>query len=494
MVNRKSFIVSMGGVSVLGALPVWAKGTSTKLDHKFLKGPGLDASMAILNLWGEAAPNKQKMLSLAFAYLNEAPDGSFSGLMQQPEFVALCRASGITHLGGPMLGGISETGARVWIRTLRPSSVSVEINGMRFGPVSSTEESDLTAVVVITGLKPGKEYSYRVLIDDQPIRTDSSTTIRTVPVDHAATRIAFGSCWHRWGIGHPQMDVIRSRKPVAMLMIGDIALQDRLGHLGLQRHDVLLRDLAPRWQRFVSEIPGFASWDDHDYGANDLSGISPEFSVEDQANTRRVFTQSWVNPSYGSESDSRGIFMRTRIGPADVILTDNRTFRRAKNEKYAFLGEEQMAWLKEQLLDCKGPFIILSCGTMWTDFVSNGKDSWGAFDPQGREELFSFIEEQGIKGVLLISGDRHGARGFTIPRKNGFKFYEFGAASLGGRRGPPATNPNWTTQLYGIMGRFAFSEFEFNTTLPDPEVTYRLLDEVGNPIYRLTLTRSQLTP
>lgn len=46
----------------------------------------------------------------------------------------------------------------------------------------------------------------------------------------------------------------------------------------------------------------------------------------------------------------------------------------------------------------------------------------GVNDPEGREELFSFIEENNISGVLLISGDRHGARGFTIPRKSDFGF------------------------------------------------------------------------
>jgi len=68
---------------------------------------------------------------------------------------------------------------------------------------------------------------------------------------------------------------------------------------------------------------------------------------------------------------------------------------------------------------------------MWSDYVSGGKDSWGTKDPAGRERIFNFIEENNIKGVLLISGDRHGARGFRIPRPSGYEFYEFEPASLG---------------------------------------------------------------
>ena len=194
----------------------------------------------------------------------------------------------------------------------------------------------------------------------------------------------------------------------------------------------------------------------------------------------------------GFNDERRGIFQRLRIGPCDVIMVDHRYFR--KNQPGSFLGDEQMAWLEQQLLDCKGPFIILSCGTMWSDYVSRGKDSWGKCDPAGRERIFNLIEKNRIGGVLLISGDRHGARGFRIPRPSGFEFYEFEAGSLGGRKGPSVTKPEWTTQLYGIASKYAFGEFSINATLLDPEVTFRLIQDNGTVIYSLTLTRSQLTP
>ena len=117
------------------------------------------------------------------------------------------------------------------------------------------------------------------------------------------------------------------------------------------------------------------------------------------------------------------------------------------------------------------------------------------FDPKGRERIFDLIEKNGIGGVLLISGDRHGARGFRIPRPSGFNFYEFEAASLGGRTGPAPTNPAWKTQFYGISGKYAFGEFTVDAAVPDPEVTFRLIgSEDGSVIHELKLTRSQLTP
>jgi alkaline phosphatase D len=489
--NRRYFVAS-SAVFGCAASASWGKDLGI---YKELKKGTLDVSMRILNLYGDQSQEIQEMFKTAHPFFFAEKKQTFAALMNQPEYSALCEQAGLQLLGGPMLGCISETGAKVWVRTLKPASVTIEANGKVFGPVMSTDESDLTAIVNVTGLKPDSETAYRVLVDRKPITTAGRTMIRTVTEKPAVTRIAWGSCWHRWGLGHPQMDLVRSRKPKALLMIGDNAVQDRQGKTGAARFDVMLRDLTPRWKAFCCEIPVYASWDDHDYSGNDIGGlVKGKFTAEERSDVRDLWMQTWVNPQYGFEAERHGIFLKTRIGPADVIMTDNRYFRDHEKGLNSFLGKEQMDWLKKELLESKASFIILSCGTMWSDYVLNGKDSWGKYDLEGREEIFRFIEEHKIGGVLLISGDRHGARGFTLPRKNGFKFYEFGGASYGGRQGPPATDPDWTTQLYGIAGQYAFSEFEFDTTKADPEVTQRLIHESGKEIYSITLKRSELTP
>ncbi len=364
-----------------------------------------------------------------------------------------------------------------------------------FGPVPSTLESDLTATVAVTGLKPRPRTPYHVLIDGEEISIPQHAAITTPSDDPAeVTCITFGTCQHRWGIAHRNnTDQIIQRKPVAMLMYCDIAVQDRNNDLGMHRADYALRDFHRTWQDLVCSTPVYTSWDDHDYFDNDLSGIPKGYTDADRRGVRKVWTQAWNNPYYGLGDEGGGIFNHTRIGPCDVIMTDNRYFR-TKEGKHRFLGPEQMAWLKKTLLACKGPFIVISCGTMWSDYVSRGKDSWAVFDPEGREEIFNLIEEHKIPGVLLISGDRHGARGFRIPRPSGYEFYEFEPASLGGRSGPPATSPKWDTQLYGVDDKFAFGEFIFDVSKEDPTVTYKLVEANGDVLYELALKRSQLTP
>ncbi len=457
----------------------------------------LQGNLHLLNLCEEQPENIQQIYKTAFNKLATDSHYSFADLIKKNDFRQLCEKNGMIHTGGPMLGNISDEGVNIWIRTLYPAEVVVTIteNGTekKFGPVSSTELSDLTAIVKIFGLNPGTRYNYSALIDGKPLELNRETYFTTLPpkAQPSKTNIAFGSCFHRWGLCNQRLlEQISSRQPLAILLNGDIAAQDRNNNIAMHRADYLLRDFHTAWKKLAATIPVYATWDDHDYFDNDLYNIPEGYTNEDKQAVSDIFRISWNNPPYGSGQDGHGVFFRTRIGPADVIMLDNRYFRENGN----YLGDEQMQWLEEQLLDCKGPFIILSNGTMFSDFVSDGKDSWGRFDPEGREKIFNLIEKNNIGGVLLISGDRHGARGFKIPRPSGFNFYEFGAASLGGRVGPPPIRAEWDTQLYGISGEYAFGEFSFDTTLPDPEVTFRLIHESGTIFYELTLSKSQLTP
>lgn len=462
----------------------------------------LDGSLFIMNMWGEVPAYRQEIFKMAFNILEKEKSASFSDLYKNREFMQLCKKHGIVHLGGPMLGDITTDGVKIWVQTLKPSKVEIRVvtdkGEQTYGPISSKPEEDLAVIIKISGLQSGKTHSYKLYIDGAKVDLPFDASFTTLPADVSVrdAKIAFGTCFHRWGLGNPgQAQQILARKPLAMLLGGDIAVQDRDNHIGLHRADYLLRDFTPAWNKVAASVPMYATWDDHDYFNNDKWGIPPGYTLKDKESVWRIFKKSWNNPSYGLEENGKGLFFRTRIGPADVIMLDNRYFR--TGEKGSFLGDVQMKWLEAQLLDCQGPFIILSCGTMWSDYISRGKDSWGVNDPDGREYIFNLIEKNKIGGVLLISGDRHGARGFRIPRPSGFNFYEFTPASLGGRsQGSnwPPTHPDWETQLFGFSEVYAFGEFSFNTQAVDPEVTFSLIRDDGEILYQLTLKRSELTP
>jgi alkaline phosphatase D len=454
-------------------------------------------NLEIIDFWNNNSEEERAIFESAYNVFLEDENASYVDLINDKKFKKLCKKNKLDNLGGPLLGNISSEGVSVWMRTLKPSRVEVEVtlNGSikKFGPVYSSFESDLSAVVPITGLQPSATYEYKVLVDNKVVEIPNTSKIHTSPLDEDTTqvRIAFGSCFHRWGLGNEKLlDQIRDRNPNAFLILGDIAVQDRKNNIAMHRADYLSRDFHPGWNNLVSTVPVYATWDDHDYFSNDKAGIPEGYTKADKENVWKVFRNSWNNPSYGFGPEEKGVFLRTRIGPCDIIMADNRYFR--TGEEGSFLGDEQMEWLKEQLLECEAPFKILSCGSMWSDYVSRGKDSWGKKDPKGREEIFKLIEDNNISGVLLISGDRHGANGFYLQQPSGFKFYEFEAASLGARVEKAAKDKS--TELFHIIGQFAFGEFTFNTSIEDPEVTFRLIGDDGEKIYEIKLKKSELTP
>ena len=464
-----------------------------------LKKPTLEASMELLNLWGEQPKSTQELYRYSFKFFEADHSATFADLSESDQFRKLCAADNRILTGGPMLGCVSQTGVSVWVRTAQAAEVKVVVSvdgtDTVFGPVKSTAATDNSAIIPINALKPDSSYSYKVVVDDNEVKISDHAVITTAPAHDSkgTTRLVFGSCFHRWGIGnHQQAEMMLSRKPHAALFYGDVAVQDRNNQFSMHRADFLLRDFAPAWQRLVASTPVYSVWDDHDYFDNDRAGIPKGYTQADKEGVWDVFRTSWNNPSYGFGEAGKGVFHKTRVGACDIIMLDNRYFR--TGEKGSFLGYEQMAWLEKQLLACTAPFIVLANGSMWSDFVSEGKDSWGVHDPEGRERIFSLIEKNKIGGVLLLSGDRHGARGFTINRKSGFKFYEFEPASLGARNGPPATSQKWESQLFGFESVYAFGEFTFDTSLDDPEVTFRLIQQDGKYLYEKTLTRSELTP
>ncbi len=498
-IHQNAFLlmaVTLLPVITLGANPVDTNPdihVSLRDAHKGT--PAID--LRLLNSYGDQPAATQAFFSEARAIFAADPFARFAG---NDALVSAADRRGLRILGGPMLGDVRHDRARIWLRTTKPASVRLEVTGPQgarsFGPLHSSKESDLTAVIALKGLQPSTRYQYELFVDERRIETEVATGFTTFaqPKTPGVFKLAFGGDFHKSGIHNVHlMRRIVERGNQAMLLTGDLAVDDRNNQTGLHRSDYLLRDLAPAWRILAAAMPIYATWDDHDYFDNDLSGIPKGFSAEDVRAVREVWTQNWNNPAYGE--DGEGIYFRTRLGPADLIMLDTRSLRKSERKSQnAYLGDRQTKWLREQLASCEGPFVILTSGTMWSDFVSNGKDSWGVFDPAGREDLFSFIEDQRIPGVVLISCDRHGARGFTIPRPSGYAFHEFEIGTLGGMTGPAAKAPDASTQLFGRTGIKAFGELEFDTRPADPELTFRLVDEAGRVLEEISLKQSNLTP
>ncbi len=459
----------------------------------------------LFQIWEPQPQEDVALLRTAVELFAKGDKVSYVEVLSNSQMRDALSKAGRELAGGPMLGDVSSSTISVWVRTIKPSKVSVVAKPLKGkktvrGEARSDMKTDLTAVVKLKGLSAETDYTYQVLIDGKELKlADLDLRFRTPVKEHSSKiegRIIFGSCFHRWGLSNvKQTELIIKHRPDALVFNGDISVQDRYCSVAGHNTDNFLRDMYPTWRKMIAQLPVYATWDDHDYMRNDYGGIGnikePKTSAEGRDAITEVWRNSWVNPYYGNGKE--GIYTSTTVGVADIIMVDNRYFRTEKS-RGGLLGIEQLEWLKKTLIESKSPFKILSCGTMWSDVVSKGKDSWGAYDPQGRDDLFKMIYDNNIKGVLLISGDRHGARIFTVPVNDEFSLYEFGGASLGGRWGPPATSSQWTTQLYGMSNKFAFSEFTFGGTKSNPTLEFKLIGEQEDILFSRSISYDELTP
>jgi len=482
VIDRRSFM-AMLGVCLLPAIGVNAEPLAPKFKVTLKESHvgELEVDTRLLDSYGKLDSNIRQFYLDARAAFKASSNANFTC----PEIVNAAKNHRLALMGGPMLGDLRADGVAIWLRPAESTPLTVKVAKSGGAVFKSYQVKSVNPgvelKVKLEGLSPKTAYSYAVYAKDRRVAAGEFTT---APDDNekGRFRITFGSCFHKIGLHNPNLfGQILKRRPSAMLLLGDIAVDDRNNHINMHRADYQLRDVSKPWREFTAKVPVYAVWDDHDYFDNDRSGIPKKFTSADRDAVRAVWPQNWNNPP--ADDGREGIYFSTRIGPVEVIMLDTRSCRdnKRRNEYGSYLGQKQMEWLKDTLKKSTAPFKIISSGTMWSDYVSKAKDSWGSWDVKAREEIFSLIEQENISGVLLISGDRHGARGFRIPRKPGYDFLEFEAATLGGVQGPAGLLENCPEQLFGYHGRdlIAFGEFTFDTTLNPPQVTFRLVRETG---------------
>lgn len=489
--KRRSFLVTISAALAAGQR-VFAEVVAPlfKVSLREAHKGTLDIDTSLLDSYGKPPTNLREFYLKAREIFASDRTADFT----HEAIINAAAENDVALLGGPMLGSLTSEGVTIWARPRANAPLTVVIDG-RTWTAKPSRPGDAVRIKV-DGLQPNSRFNYSIRQSDEQIASGEFTTAPE-PAADSEFRIAFGSCCHKIGVHNPNLfGQIIARRPHAMMLLGDIAADDRNNEVNMHRADYQLRDVSTPWRNFVANVPVFTSWDDHDYFDNDLSGIPKKFNANDRDAVRDVWKENWNNPE--RPENQQGIYFNHRMGPVEIIMLDTRSCREGKRRRNygSYLGREQMEWLKQTLKRSTAPFKIISSGTMWSDYVSNGKDSWGTWDTEGREEIFSLIEEEKIGGVLLVSGDRHGARAFRIPRSSGFAFHEFEPATLGGVSGPGGIVKDCSDQIFGYNGGdfVAFGEFTFDSASDSPSVTFRLIQETGEIREEHTFPLSQLTP
>jgi len=251
------------------------------------------------------------------------------------------------------------------------------------------------------------------------------------PAQEAFDTIAFGSC-AREREPQPIWTEIIAQQPDLFLFIGDNQYADlwmKDGRMVMEPVESVARieqaydelGAKPGYRRMQRTCPILATWDDHDYGANDAGADFP-LKQESQEAYLDFFGFRENSPI----RDQAGIYhSRVFTGPSGevvrIIMLDTRFHRDAletgprsdwgggrylptDDASKTILGERQWRWLAEQLLEPADVRIIASSIQVVAD--EHRYETWGNF-PHERRRLYELIDETRASGVLIVSGDRH---------------------------------------------------------------------------------------
>ena len=376
-------------------------------------------------------------------------------------------------ISGPWAGNIELRNATIWAE-VAPAVKSVAV---KFMPATDAKKvktvvykgtlgNEFNPVKIeLNGLDFGTTYNYQLIIDGKPVTTAFPTKFITKDLWQYRKPVPdfsflTGSCayfnetvYDRPGKPYGSDSSIfatMAKTPADFhVWLGDNWYTREVDYStawGLNYRASRDRSL-PILQEFMAKMPHYAIWDDHDYGPNDAD---KSYILKEES--RQVFKNYWLNPSYGE--NGKGIYSKVSYGDVDLFLTDDRFFRSSDDlpdsvdakpsPVKTFFGPEQMDWLKNALLGSRASFKIIVTGSQ----VLNPLNKYECMQHFSYEynELMNFLAEHKISGILFLTGDRHHSEIVRMDRTSLYPLYDITVSpytsGISKASGIEANNPN----------------------------------------------------
>ncbi|MBU2811179.1 alkaline phosphatase family protein [Acidithiobacillus thiooxidans] len=367
---------------------------------------------------------------------------------------------------GPMTGYPAQRSANIWMQTLGPARVSIAYWPVHqphlrenSSEISTSAREFYTALLTLDDLAPNTTYQTEIQLDGKTW-SGKNLQIHTPELwqwRHPAPdfKVLTGSCAYindpqydrpgkAYGGGYEIYDPMTAEAADMMIWLGDnlyFREADIQSPAGMAMRYWTDRAFPPL-QKFLQSTRQIAIWDDHDYGANDSDS---SFVLKQSA--LRLFQSYWANPSYGLPGIP-GVFTQCTLNDADFFLLDDRWYRDADAAHLSrgkqMFGKAQMDWLKNALLSSRAHFkIIAAGGQLFND--DDAYEGWNLY-PEERQDFMDWLQNNQIRGLLFLSGDRHISELMRRPRphysgKHDYPLWELTSSPLNSSPAKGDANP-----------------------------------------------------
>mgnify|MGYP001040882998 CR=1 FL=1 len=406
---------------------------------------------------------------------------------------------------GPMLGYNTMKEVMVWVQTEEPKMVSMEFYPedqelQKQQVLFQTKASEAKiAKLIAKDLEPGTTYRYQIYLDNQAASAGSFTTQKLWQHREEPPKwsMATGSCAYTnepkydrpgipYGKGNEIFKEIVEKRPEMMLWLGDnIYLRDPdwSSKSGIEHRYTHFKSM-PEIQELWKSMHHYAIWDDHDFGPNDA-----DRSFVGKEMTLKAFQDFWGNYEYGINGKP-GITSQFSYNDVDFFLLDNRYYRSPndrKTGKREILGEEQIEWLIDALVNSKATFKMVAIGGQVLSDVALYENH--ATYAEERKKLLDLIEKEELKNVIFLSGDRHKTELTKMELSNGNLIYDYTCSPLSSKAYNSIDEGNslrvegthLATQNFGIL--------EFSGSFKERKLTIKTFNAKGELEWERTIDR-----
>lgn len=321
------------------------------------------------------------------------------------------------------------------------------------------------------------------------------------------SKIAFGSCAHE-SDPQPVLDLVVQHRPDLFVYLGDNIYGDTRDMNVLKaKYNKLAA--KPEFQRLKQNVRILATWDDHDYGWNDIGRHYP-FKTQ----SKEIFLDFFEEPANSERRKHPGIYTSyyfTGNGKTlQLILLDNRTFRDNlrtyrgelhSDDKFfyaldyfphqttdsTFLGNEQWSWLENEL---KKPADLRIIGSGSQFGISyNGYEAWANF-PHEQKRMLDLIKKTKANGVVFITGDVHYAEISKLHAEGMYPIYDVTSSGITSTWHFATPNAN---RIEGPVMENHFGMISIDWSKPDIEVKMEIWDVRNNQRIEHTVRKSEIS-
>lgn len=415
------------------------------------------------------------------------------GIPHDEALFPLAVGAGSCRKDGALLKAYTSDGApkrvRVWRESKKPGHVVLVYDEVVEPNAGGFVSAD------IEGLAPATRYEFALFADGDERRSLVGSFLTAFPDDWLAPVRAAAMTCTAWDTQPWRFGERIEGEPLDMLLhLGDMAYNDGA---------VTLDDYREKWRACLSD-PGYRAalpraglymaWDDHEFTNN----LNPEEMDPAwlQAGKEAFFEALPIVPSSIASGSDKRLWQSHRWGQSvEIITLDCRTERRPsamRTDASAYLGEEQLEWLKTTLEEspCHFKVILNSVPmTFMPELWALAGDRWQGY-AAAREELLSFIDDNDIDNVWFLSGDFHlGFVGRIEPDGRRRRMWEIAvgpSGNLGNPLGFLAEQPEYREDvfpssqfLYG-RGRLAATFLTFDPL--ENQVHIRFVDAANGDV------------